>query len=62
MKGGTCRCKHCGCPKHAVYDARVEMWHEVLRQIADVDNANITPLQALDLLNEMQMKVRALGD
>ncbi len=42
----------------AVYDARVEMWRAVLRQIADADIANMTPLQALNLLNEMQMQVR----
>ncbi|MEW5718804.1 MAG: DNA mismatch repair protein MutS [Chloroflexota bacterium] len=43
----------------AVYDARVEMWRAVLRQIADADIANMTPLQALNLLNEMQARVRA---
>jgi hypothetical protein len=46
----------------AVYDARVEIWRAVLRQIADADIANMTPLQALNLLNEMQMQVRSLGD
>ncbi len=42
----------------AVYDARAVAWREVLRQIADADIANMTPLQALNLLNEMQMRVK----
>jgi DNA mismatch repair protein MutS len=46
----------------AVYDARAEMWREVLRQIADVDIANITPVQALNLLNEMQIKIKVGND
>ncbi|MBI5031830.1 MAG: DNA mismatch repair protein MutS [Chloroflexi bacterium] len=41
----------------AVYDARAEMWREVLRQIADVDIANMTPVQALNMLNEIQIKL-----
>ena len=43
----------------AVYDARVEMWRAVLRQIAAADIANMTPLQALNLLNEMQIKIKS---
>lgn len=44
--------------ERAVYDARAEMWREVLRQIADVDIANMTPVQALNLLNEIQIKIK----
>jgi hypothetical protein len=44
---------------NAVYDARIETWREVLRQIADVDIANMTPVQALNLLNEMQIKIKS---
>jgi DNA mismatch repair protein MutS len=40
-------------------DARVEMWRAVLRQIADADIANMTPVQALNLLNAMQIKIKA---
>jgi DNA mismatch repair protein MutS len=43
--------------ERAVYDARVERWREVLRQIADVDIANMTPVQALNLLNELQLSI-----
>ncbi|MBI5305120.1 MAG: DNA mismatch repair protein MutS [Chloroflexi bacterium] len=45
--------------ERAVYDARAEMWREVLRQIADVDIANMTPVQALNLLNAMQIKIKS---
>ncbi len=45
--------------EHSVYDARAEMWREVLRQIADVDIANMTPVQALNLLNAMQIKIKS---
>ena len=41
-----------------LYDARAAMWRDVLRQIADADIANMTPVQALNLLNEMQMRVK----
>ncbi len=41
------------------YDARVEMWREVLRQVEGVDIANLTPVQALNLLNELQLKIKA---
>jgi hypothetical protein len=40
-------------------DARAEMWREILWQIEDVDIANMTPLQALNLLNEMQIKIKS---
>ncbi|MBI5653559.1 MAG: DNA mismatch repair protein MutS [Chloroflexi bacterium] len=42
-----------------LYDARVGMWRAVLRQIADADIANMTPVQALNLLNEMQIKIKS---
>jgi hypothetical protein len=35
------------------------MWRAVLRQIADADIANMTPVQALNLLNAMQIKIKA---
>jgi len=35
------------------------MWREVLRQIADADIANMTPVQALNLLNAMKMKIKS---
>jgi hypothetical protein len=38
-------------------DTRVEMWRNILQQLMAVDIANLTPLQALNLLNEMQVKV-----
>jgi DNA mismatch repair protein MutS len=47
---------------NAVYDARIETWCQVLRQIADADIANMTPVQALNVLNEMQMRVRESDD
>jgi DNA mismatch repair protein MutS len=40
------------------YDARVEMWRGVLREIAQADIANMTPVQALNLLNDLQVRVR----
>ncbi len=43
-----------------LYDARAVLWREVLRQIAEVDIANMTPVQALNLLNEMQVRIRAM--
>ena len=45
----------------AVYDTRVEMWRAVLRRIAEADIANMTPLQALNLLNELQVSLRLDG-
>ncbi|MBI4788600.1 MAG: DNA mismatch repair protein MutS [Chloroflexi bacterium] len=41
-----------------LYDARAAMWREVLRQIADADIANMTPVQALNLLNELQLGIK----
>jgi DNA mismatch repair protein MutS len=42
-----------------LYDPRIEMWRAVLRELAEVDIANLTPLQALNLLNEIQLRVKA---
>jgi DNA mismatch repair ATPase MutS len=47
--------------EHAVYDARVETWRSILQQLMAVDIANMTPLQALNLLNEMQVMVKESG-
>ncbi len=41
-----------------VYDTRIEVWRSMLKQLMAVDIANITPLQALNLLNEMQVMVK----
>jgi DNA mismatch repair protein MutS len=41
-----------------VYDARIEVWRSMLKQLMAVDIANMTPLQALNLLNEMQVMVK----
>ncbi len=45
----------------AIYDTRAEMWRAVLRQIADADIANMTPVQALNVLNVLQIKIKAEG-
>ncbi len=45
----------------ALYDARIDMWRSILQQLMVVDIANMTPLQALNVLNEMQARVRDLG-
>jgi DNA mismatch repair protein MutS len=42
----------------AAYAARIETWRTILQQLIAVDIANMTPLQALNLLNEMQAKVK----
>jgi DNA mismatch repair protein MutS len=44
-----------------VYDARIETWRSILQQLMAVDIANMTPLQALNLLNEIQMMVKESG-
>ena len=36
----------------------VEAWREVLRELSDADIANMTPVQALVLLNEMQVRIK----
>lgn len=40
------------------YDARATVRREVLRQIAEADSANMTPVQALNLLSKTQMRVQ----
>ncbi len=47
--------------ERAMYDARVETWRSILQQLIAVDIANMTPLQALNLLNEMQVMVKESG-
>lgn len=42
------------------YDARVEAWRAVLRELSEADIANMTPVQALVLLNELQQRIGAL--
>ncbi len=44
----------------SLYDARVEAWRDVLRELSDADIANMTPVQALVLLNEMQARIKEL--
>ncbi|MDL1898944.1 hypothetical protein FBQ82_22100 [Anaerolineae bacterium CFX7] len=46
--------------ERALYDARVEAWRDVLRELSDADIANMTPVQALVLLNEMQVRIKEL--
>jgi DNA mismatch repair protein MutS len=46
--------------ERAVYDARAEAWRNVLREISDADIANMTPVQALVLLNQVQIKLSQL--
>lgn len=43
-----------------LYDARVNAWREVLRELSGADIANMTPVQALVLLNEMQVRIKEL--
>jgi DNA mismatch repair protein MutS len=45
-------------PAAAPRDARIEIWRGILQQLMAVDIANMTPLQALNLLNEIQAKVK----
>jgi DNA mismatch repair protein MutS len=44
------------------YDARIEIWRGILQQLMAVDIGNITPIQALNLLNEMQIRVKRSSD
>ncbi len=44
----------------SLYDVRVQAWREVLRELSDADIANMTPVQALVLLNEMQVRIKEL--
>ncbi len=45
----------------SLYDVRVEAWRDVLRELSDADIANMTPVQALVLLNEMQQELLSNG-
>jgi DNA mismatch repair protein MutS len=45
--------------EQALYEARREVWREVLRELAQVDVANLTPVQALVLLNEVQGRLKS---
>ena len=47
--------------ERAMYDARIETWRSILQQLVAMDIANMTPLQALNLLNEMQAIVKESG-
>lgn len=44
----------------ALYDARAHAWREVLRELSEADIANMTPVQALVLLNEIQGRLKVL--
>jgi DNA mismatch repair protein MutS len=43
------------------FDARIKVWRGVLQQLMAIDIANMTPLQALNVLNEMQLVVKESG-
>jgi DNA mismatch repair protein MutS len=45
----------------AEYDARFEVWRGILQKLLAADIANMTPLQALNMLNEMQLLVKESG-
>lgn len=42
----------------SVYNARVYAWRDILRQLAEADIANMTPVQALVLLNELKERIK----
>jgi DNA mismatch repair protein MutS len=44
--------------ERALYDARIEIWRNIFHQLMDVDIANMTPLQALNLLNAIQLELK----
>ncbi len=46
--------------ERALYDARVETWRDLFHQLMAIDIANMTPLQALNLLNDIQSKSRVI--
>jgi len=46
---------------YAIDEHHANGWREVIRELAQVDIANMTPVQALVLLNELQGRVRALS-
>lgn len=47
--------------ERAMYDARAEAWHKALRELSDADIANMTPVQALVLLNDLRKRIGALA-
>jgi DNA mismatch repair protein MutS len=47
--------------ERAEYDARIDVWRGILQQLLAIDIANMTPLQALNVLNELQMVVKESG-
>ena len=44
------------------YETRIETWRRILQQLVAVDIANMTPLQALNMLNEMQLRIKESSD
>jgi DNA mismatch repair protein MutS len=44
--------------EHAEYVARIDLWRGILQQLIAIDIANMTPLQALNVLNEFQAQVK----
>jgi DNA mismatch repair protein MutS len=47
--------------ERAEYDARIDVWRGILQQLLAIDIANMTPLQALNVLNEIQLAVKEPG-
>lgn len=45
-----------------LFDSRVQAWQAALRQLAEIDIANLTPVQALVMLNDLQVRVRAAAE
>ena len=45
--------------ERTIYDAR-DAWREVVRELATVDIANLTPVQALVWLNAMQLRIKEI--
>jgi DNA mismatch repair protein MutS len=45
-------------PAVAARDGRIETWRGILQQLMTVDIANTTPLQALNLLNDIQARIK----
>jgi hypothetical protein len=47
--------------ERAEYEARIDLWRGILQQLIAIDIANMTPLQALNVLNEMQLVIKESG-
>ncbi len=43
---------------NALYELRAGLWREALRQLVHADVANMTPIQALNLLNAIQIQLK----